>query len=117
MIIEAEIKEGGMKLHNLQKFSETLKLTWLKRTLSSKGLWTEFPKVLGIDQCIYRGNLYVKALVNKIDNPFWNCVANSVLAIQNEFKPKTMTDLMGLPIWNNSSFNNLNYKSWIDKGV
>ena len=24
---------------------------------------------------------------------------------------------MGLPIWNNSSFNKLNHKSWIDKGV
>ena len=105
------------ELNILQKFSETLKLAWLKRTLSSKGLLKDFPKVLGIDQCIHRGNLYVKALVNKIDSPFWYCVANSVLAIQNEFKPKRMTDLMGLPIWNNSSFNNLNYQSWVDKGV
>ena len=24
---------------------------------------------------------------------------------------------MGLPIWNNTSFNNLDYKSWIDKDV
>ena len=110
-IIEAEIEEGGFKLYNFQKFSETLKLTWLKTTSSSKGFWTEFPKTLGIDQCIYRGNLYVKSLVKKIDDPFWKCVVNSVLETQNEFKPKTMTDLMGLPIWNNSTFNNLNYKN------
>ena len=71
-------------------------------------------KILGIGQCIYRGNRYVKALVNKIDNPFWNCVANTILEIQNKFKPKTMTDLMGLPI---CSFNNLNHKSWVDEGV
>ena len=116
-IIEAEIKEVGMKIHNFQNFSETLKLTLLKRTLSSKGFWTEFPKTLGINQCIYRGNLYVKSLVKKIDNPFWKCVVNSVLETQNEFKPKTMGDLMGLPIWNNSTFNNLNYKNWTDKGV
>ena len=96
-IIEAEIKEGGMKLHNNQKFPETLKLTWLKRTLSSEGFWTEFPR-LSVYQCIYRGLLYVKSLVKKIENPYWKCVINSVLETQNEFKPKTMTDLIGLPV-------------------
>ena len=55
--------------------------------------------------------------MKKIDNPFWKCVVNSVLEIQNEFKPKTMTDLTGLPIWNNSTFNKLNYKNWTDKCI
>ena len=43
-ILEAEIKDGGMKLHNLSIFDAALKLGWLKRFLKSNSKWTIFPK-------------------------------------------------------------------------
>ena len=41
-IIEAEIKNGGLKLHNLKIFDQSLKLGWIKRFSSSNGKWKIF---------------------------------------------------------------------------
>ena len=42
-IVEANIIEGGLKLHNLKKFDAALKIGWLKRYISTKSKWTITP--------------------------------------------------------------------------
>ena len=42
-ILEGEIHHGGLKLHDIALFDQTLKLSWLRRFLSSKSKWTVFP--------------------------------------------------------------------------
>ena len=50
-----------MKLRNLHRFSQTLKLTWLRRIFSSNGIWIQIPNLNGIDECVYRGDMYLKS--------------------------------------------------------
>ena len=38
-ILEAEIGDGGMKLHNIVLFDKSLKLGWLRRYLKRNGKW------------------------------------------------------------------------------
>ena len=42
-ILEGEILHGGLKLHTIALFDQTLKLSWLRRFLKSKSKWTIFP--------------------------------------------------------------------------
>ena len=44
-IIEAEITAGGMKLHNIHRFSQTLKITYLRRIFSDYGIWIQIPEI------------------------------------------------------------------------
>ena len=43
-ILEAETKDGGLKLHNIKLFDTALKLGWLKQFIRSNSKWTIFPK-------------------------------------------------------------------------
>ena len=42
-IMEADIRFGGMKLHNLELFDKSLKIGWLKRYVKSNAKWCSFP--------------------------------------------------------------------------
>ena len=64
-IIEAEVKEGGMKLHNLLLFSKCLKISRMRRLESSTGNWTYIPREIGIDKCIFLGSKYTEDLHKK----------------------------------------------------
>ena len=67
-IIEAEIyKEGGLKMYNLFRFSQTLKILWLRRLTStcSNGSWTTIPKLFGVSQWFFFGDSFVNNLLKK----------------------------------------------------
>ena len=83
---EAEIKEGGMKLHNLTLFSKCLKISWLRRLVTSRGNWTRIPQDIGIDKCLSLGCGYAKELVKRVTNPFWKCILQLVIQIQSMIK-------------------------------
>ena len=42
-ILEAELVDGGLKLHNLKIFCMALKTGWIKRFMTSSAKWTNFP--------------------------------------------------------------------------
>ena len=43
-ILASEIYQGGLKLHNISLFDKTLKLSWLRRFLTSNSKWTVIPQ-------------------------------------------------------------------------
>ena len=77
-IREAEISEGGLKLHNLKKICMALKAGWIKRYLSSTAKWTNFPDHFEFrDICTY-GENYIDRIYEFTDNPFWKEVLDSI---------------------------------------
>ena len=46
VILESEIKNGDLKLHNMTVFDEALELGWIKRYLSSNGKWKIFVDIV-----------------------------------------------------------------------
>ena len=76
-ILEAEIKEGGLKLHNLVDFNHALKISWLKRYLASQGKWRnliceEFENVFKY------GPDYLARLEESTTIPFWKDVITAL---------------------------------------
>ena len=116
-IIEAEIKEGGLKMHNLLHFSQTLKISWVRKLTSCKGNWTSIPKFLGIDTCFFLGDSYAKSLLGQIGKMFWISFIESVLYTMVNIQPKNTDDLQGIPIWYNCKLGNKILPKWMRNGV
>ena len=77
-ILEAEIKDGGLKLHNVKLFESALKLGWLKRYLRSTSKWTTFPKDFELDGVFMYGPDYIDRIEAMVTYPFWIDVLNSL---------------------------------------
>ena len=116
-IIEAEVKEGGMKLHNLLLFSKCLKISRMRRLESSTGNWTYIPREIGIDKCIFLGSKYTEDLHKKMINLFWKSILESILKLQTEIKPKNTEDLVQIPLWFCKEIGNLAFQNWSKKGI
>ena len=116
-IIEAEIFDGGLKLHNLEKFDCSLKLGWIKRLLRSDSKWTTFPTVWGIYDMFTFGPDKLEATKEVIYNPFWY---DFIISFNTLFKTDIMVQMdiiHELPLWFNPKLK-LNFKmNWFERGV
>ena len=75
--LEKEIGEGGLKLTNIRDFNKSLKLSWLKRLLTTEGSWQAiFENSCGIPKkmVLELNEKSLMKLVEKILNPFWKDV-------------------------------------------
>ena len=59
-ILEYPYNLGGLQLHNLQRFSLSLKTTWLRRRITSDSGWTRFARAYEIDKCWLYGDNYLE---------------------------------------------------------
>ena len=75
--LEKDIGEGGLKLTNIRDFNKSLKLSWLKRLLTTEGSWQAiFEIYCGIPPKMVL-ELDEKSLVDSVEkfsNPFWKDV-------------------------------------------
>ena len=69
-ILEYPYNLGGLQLHNLKRFSMSLKMTWLRRLLLSDSGWTTFALTHEIDKCWLYGDNYLEKKKNTIKNVF-----------------------------------------------
>ena len=116
-IIESDIMDGGLRLHNLKKFDLALKLGWAKRLLTSKSKWTIFPNFWEIYDTFTFGPDRMDRIKEVIYNPFWADFIKSVDAL---FKTDIILHrdiIHELPLWFNPLLK-INFKmSWYDKGI
>ena len=56
--MELNIEDGGLKMVNIFRFEETLKIKWLKKLVLSKEVWTNIPFNYGIEQICKFGPEY-----------------------------------------------------------
>ena len=80
-IMEADIIDGGLRLHNFQKFDQTLKLGWAKRLLTSQSKWTIYPTFWDIYETFNFGPDRMDRIKEVIYNPFWSDFIKSVVKL------------------------------------
>ena len=98
-ILEYPYDLGGLQLHNLHRFSSSLKTTWLRRIISTDSGWTTFAVAYEIDKCWIFGNDFTEQKKNTITNAFWKDVILSIIELRNNLRPKTDLDYLCWPLW------------------
>ena len=120
--LEKDIGEGGLKLTNIRDFNKSLKLSWLKRLLTTEGSWQAiFEIYCGIPPKIVL-ELDEKSLVDSVEkfsNPFWKDVLQIWCVFKKGFS--NTIDFRTYPLWGTFYMTNptLNSRSteMISKGV
>ena len=59
-ILEYPYDLDGLQLHNLERFSSSLKTTCLRRRISTDSGWTTFALAYEIDKCGMFGNVFTE---------------------------------------------------------
>ena len=116
-ILEAEVNDGGLKMHNLFLFDKALKLGWLKRFLSSNGKWKIFLDMEDFHEIFNYGNDYTERMYEIIQIPFWRDVLSSLKLL---FKSNVCTEInnvCNIPLWYNSTLRLPLKHKWFIKGV
>ena len=73
-ILEAEVIDGCLKLHDLSTFDKALKLGWLKRYFNSQSKWKVFLDLEDFHENFNYGNDLVQRMYEIIQIPFWKDV-------------------------------------------
>ena len=98
-ILEYPYEMGGLQLHNLERFSSSLKTTWLRRIISTDRSWTVFPLAYEIDKCWLFGKEYIELNRDKVQNMFWRDVMDSITILRAEIRPMKDKDYLCWPLW------------------
>ena len=104
-ILEYPYEMGGLQLHNLERFSSSLKVTWLRRIISTDSSWTVFALAYKIDKCWLFGNEYIELNRDKMKNMFWRDVMDSISLLRAEIRPTRDLDYLCWPLWFDQNVN------------
>ena len=116
-ILEAETKDGGLKLHNIKLFDNALKLGWLKRYIRSNSKWTVFPNDFELEGVFIYGPDYLERIDAMISNPFWINVIDSLKLLWNCNFALERSVILETPLWLNPIFKLQINREWKDKGI
>ena len=109
-ILEYPYDLGGLQLHNLKRFSSSLKSTWLRRVIKTNSGWTTFAMAYEIDKCWLYGNIFLETKANNIDNRFWKDVVLSISDLRRGNIPVADLDYLSWPLWQDQAINLPNIK-------
>ena len=116
--LELDIKDGGLKMVNVETFEKTLKTKWLKTVLTSNENWALIPKSHKIDKVGNYGTKFYKEILTLLKNPFWISMVRALESFHQLLSEKNTTELtMNSPIWFNPLINIEFVKKWDDKGL
>ena len=116
-ILEAETKDGGLKLHNLATFDQSLKLGWLKRYLKSDGKWKIFADLVDIEDIFKFGNAFTERVMEIAQVPFWSDVLKSLKALWKKKIVSGICSVFLTPIWYNDVLRLPLKPEWLKKGI
>ena len=97
-ILEYPYDLGGLQLHNLKRFSSSLKTTWLRRIIKTNSGWTTIPLAYEIDTCWLYGNIFLETKANNITNKFWKDVVQSICDLRVGKIPVVDLDYLRWPL-------------------
>ena len=116
-ILESEIHHGGLKLHNISLFDQTLKLSWLRRYLSSRGKWTIIPFNIELSDAFKYGPIYLERIIETTSNKFWVDVIKSTQMLWQSNAIFDREVICNTPLWLHDSFKLPIKREWIEKGI
>ena len=90
-----DYKNGGLKMIDPKSFCRYLKVIWIKRLVSSNGLWQNIKTILtdyGSDTIFSFQKTQLQNIAKCISNVFFNfCITNYALIKQNKSKVKNIS--------------------------
>ena len=116
-ILEAETKDGGLKLHNLATFDQSLKLGWLKRYLKSDGKWKIFADLVDFEDIFKFGNAFTERVMEIAQVLFWSDVLKSLKALWKKKIVSGISSVFLTPIWYNDVLRLPLKPEWLKKGI
>ena len=116
-ILEADIRDGGLKLHNLEIFDQSLKLGWLKRYLKSDGKWRMFADLGDFEQVFSFGSAFTERAMEIAQVPFWSDVLRSLRALWKKNVIREKTNILLTPLWYNDVLRLPLKPEWFRRGV
>ena len=116
-ILEAEVKDGGLKLHNLSVFDTALKLGWLKRFLKSNSKWTVFPKEFELEGVFHYGVDFIERIEAMNTNPFWQDVLTALKALWKTSIIFEKNVIWETPLWFNPIFRLQLRREWYSSSI
>ena len=116
-ILEAEIKKGGLKLHNLETFDQSLKLGWLKRYLKSDGKWKAYADLVEFEDIFKFGNAFTDRVMGISQVPFWADVLKSLKILWSRNTTEKISNVFLTPIWYNDNLRIPLKHKWLNKGI
>ena len=116
-------KNGGLKMIHTMSFIKTMKLSWIKRILTSENSWMKiFNCIINEDykHIFMFGDKYLQKLIHRTHNPFWKEVLKNLFEFRSKLQINDK-DLIYQPLWYNSNIRigneSIFYKSWFNKGI
>ena len=116
-ILEADISEGGLKLHNLSLFDKALKLGWLKRYLTSNGKWKAFLDMDDFHDIFNYGPDFIERMSEIIQLPFWRNVLDGLRLLFKSAVCKELSLVCSTPLWYNNILRLPIKPNWLRMGI
>ena len=116
-ILEAEIRDGGLKLHNLSTFDQSLKLGWLKRYLKSDGKWKIFADLVDFNEIFSFGSAFTERVMEIAQVSFWSDVLKSLKALWKRNVISEKSSVFLTPLWYNDDLRLPLKPEWLRKGI
>ena len=97
--------DGGLKMLNMVEFDFSLKITWLRKLLTTDTDWMEFPIKYKIERMVFTEEIQHKQIIANTKNKFWKSVAIAYANWYVTFKKTIDTPIEYIPIWGNKILN------------
>ena len=115
-----KLSAGGLSMVDLEAFVRSLKLSWLKRMVTSDAAWAtlatnELPNIANIMQY---GSIKIKKIRDEMNNPFWQDVMEAFGRFSQDCNPG-IPQILTEGLWFNdyAKFKCTVVKEWNMKGI
>ena len=101
-----KFEKGGLGMISIESFDKALKLTWLRRMLTSESKWKKiifcmYPK---LNEITLYGDCFIKSLCKVIDNLFWENVLTYLYEFHSKIVVLTFQEFKATCFQFNSNF-------------
>ena len=114
------VESGGLNMIDIQAFVRSMKLTWLKRLMTSNAEWAKLAanELPNIDSVLQFGSKKLHKIRSEIGNPFWQDVLDAFSRFSHEYKPG-MPDILSESMWfsDHTKFHCTVVKDWRRRGL
>ena len=111
---------GGLGMVDLQAFVRSLKLSWLKRLMTSNAVWANIAtnELPTIENIMQYGSTKIKRIRQETHNPFWQDVLEAFERFSKDYDPDN-PEILTEGLWFNdhAKFKCTIIKDWNNKGL
>ena len=116
-----DYNQGGLKMINLEAFVNSLKITWIRRLMTSESKWTEIVKMyVDFSKLPFCGQCFFELVSKKCTNNFW-AEAFDAFSKLIEKLPVKKERIFEYPLFFNPDivvgFESIFIKSWLKAGI